>query len=305
VGEERGKVSITVGCVALVVTASATAGQTRTYRVNLRRFFTSPGWLLVPALVVLGLAFLYPVWAILARSFSGGGQAYSTFFKTPVYVTILLHTFRLAAIVAGICLILGFPFAYGMTIVGRRMRWGMIFVLMLPLWTSLLVRTYAWLVILNPEGLINDTLKAVGISPLGLDHNTLAVTIGMVHVLLPFMVLPLYAVMRNLDLRLVAAARSLGASPLRAFSSVYIRLALPGIAAGCVMVFILTLGFFITPAILGGATDLYLAQLIDYQVETLLNWPLGAAMAGVLLAATLVLFVVFARVTRVGRIGAF
>jgi putative spermidine/putrescine transport system permease protein len=288
--------------VAFVVTASATAIRTRTTTINLRRLLSGPGWLLLPALLVLGVAFLYPVGEILARSFSGRGQAYSTFFGTPVYVTILLHTFRLAAVVTGICLVLGWPFAYGMTVAGRRTRWLMIFVLLLPLWTSLLVRTYAWLVILNPEGLINDTLRAVGLAPLGLDHNTLAVTIGMVHVLLPFMVLPLYAVMRNLDLRLVAAARSLGASPMRAFSSVYIHLALPGIAAGCIMVFILTLGFFITPAILGGASDIYLAQLIDLQIETYLNWSLGAAMAGVLLATTLVLFIVFARVTRVGRI---
>lgn len=284
------------------MTAFATPGRTARHNLGLRRL-SGPFWLLVPALVLLGFVFLYPVAEILSRSFSGGGEAYSTFFGTPVYVTVLFNTLRLAGTVTGICLVLGMPFAYGMTIVGSRTRWLMVFALMLPLWTSLLVRTYAWLVILNPEGLINDTLRAVGLAPLGLDHNSLAVTIGMVHVLLPFMVLPLYAVMRNLDLRLVAAARSLGASPLRAFSSVYVHLALPGIAAGCIMVFILTLGFFITPAILGGASDTYLAQLIDFQIEQLLNWPLGAAMAGVLMAATLVLFVVFARVTRVAKIG--
>lgn len=265
-------------------------------------------WLLAPALLFVAFAFAYPVATILARSFSeapGGLSHYQQIFQEPAYVKVLMNTLRLSAIVTIVCLALGFPFAYAMTIDRLWLRRLLLLALLLPLWTSLLVRTYAWLVLLDRKGIVNEALTSLGLidQPLELVHNGIGVTIGMVQILLPFMVLPLYAVMRNIDGRLVAAARSLGAPPVRAFTSVYVPLALPGIAAGCILVFIISIGYYITPALLGGAKDTVIAQLIANQIQSLLNWGLGAALSAVLLVVTLGLFLVFTRIVRVERIG--
>src|SRR5205807_5989285 len=159
---------------------------------------------------------------------------------------------------------------------------------LLPFWTSVLVRTFAWIVVLGRVGIINQTLILLGVlaKPLALVFNTVGVYIGLVHVLLPLMILPLYSVMRGIDSRLLLAADSLGASPRQTFLRVFLPLSLPGVTAACLLVFIGAAGAYITPALLGGAQDLMVAQLIYDQVNMALNWPLAAALTVVLLTAT-------------------
>ena len=176
---------------------------------------------------------------------------------------------------------------------------GFIFVL-LPLWTSVLVRTYAWMVLLGRNGIFNRWLLDAGIisDPLPLLHNFTGVLIGMVHVLLPYMVLPIYGAVRRLDPAIVAAAQGLGASNWRIFWRIYIPLTLNGIFAGAVLVFVLSLGFFITPALLGGGRVIMIAVLIEQQVRETLNWPFASALSAVLLVATFAVYALAQRVTQ-------
>jgi ABC-type spermidine/putrescine transport system permease subunit I len=264
-------------------------------------------WLAIPAGCLLLVGFAYPVGSLVSYSITeppGGLAHYAEFLGESAYVQILRNTFRTAAVVTAVCLVLGYPYAYLMATSGRTARLVLTLALIVSLWTSLLVRTYAWLVILDRNGPINSGLQTLGIikEPLTLVHNQIGASIGMVHILLPLMVLPLFAVMRNIDPRLVTAAQSLGAAPARAFKDVFVPLSIPGVAAGCILVFIVALGYYITPALLGDAGSTMLGQLIASQIRTLLNWGLGAAMAAVLLVVTAVLYVVFNRLLRVERV---
>jgi putative spermidine/putrescine transport system permease protein len=160
------------------------------------------------------------------------------------------------------------------------------------------VRTLAWVILLQDSGVINSVIRAVGLSPVKLIRTQTGVVIGMAQVLLPFMILPLYSVMKTIDLRLMQAAQSLGANPARAFAQVYLPLSLPGVYAGAIIVFILALGFYITPALLGGPRSTMLSTLIQNQVLSLLNWGRGGAMGVVLLIATFVLLALAAPLSR-------
>jgi ABC-type spermidine/putrescine transport system permease subunit I len=168
------------------------------------------------------------------------------------------------------------------------------------LWTSVLVRTYAWMVLLGRNGVFNRWLIDAGIiaDPLPLLHNFTGVLIGMVHVLLPYMVLPIYGAVRRLDPAVVAAAEGLGASNWRIFWRIHLPLTLNGIFAGSVLVFVLSLGFFITPALLGGGRVIMIAVLIEQEVRQTLNWPFAAALSAVLLAFTLAVYALAQRFTR-------
>jgi putative spermidine/putrescine transport system permease protein len=238
---------------------------------------------------------------ILRRSFteptSGLGN-YQTFFESDVYLTVLRRTVVTAAIVTAICLLLGYPYAYLMTVVGRRWRIILLAVVLLPFWTSLMVRTYAWIILLQDTGVINDALAGLGFGRLSLIRNTTGVTIGMAQILLPFMVLPLYATMQGIDRRLLQAAESLGARPATAFLRVYVPLSMPGVVAGVTLVFILALGFYITPVLLGSPQNALLSQLIVQQISQLLDFGLGGAMAAILFLVTLVLLAVLGRVVK-------
>lgn len=260
--------------------------------------------LALPALALVLVAFAYPVFDILRRSFTepvAGLDNYRQFFETPAYVTILRRTFITAAIVTVVCLLLGYPYAYLMTIVRPRWRIVLLAVVLVPFWTSLMVRTYAWIVLLQDTGVVNDVLDAMGVGRLSLIRNATGVTIGMTQILLPFMVLPLYSTMQGIDRRLLHAAEGLGAPPRTAFLRVYVPLSLPGVTAGVTLVFILALGFYVTPALLGSPQNALLSQLVVQQVSQLLNFGSGGAMAAILLAATLLLFALVSRVVRPGR----
>ncbi len=253
------------------------------------------------SVLFLGVLFALPVARVILMSVDAPHftlKYYVDFLTVPVYSQVLYLTFRIAAIVTVVCLLLGYPVAY--LIASARPSVGRILLVLvlLPFWVSLLVRSYAWMVILGRAGIVNQLLLGLGVvqEPLQLMFNTLGVVVGMTHILLPFMVLPLYSVMRGIDRRLLQAASNLGASPWRAFWTVFFPLSLPGVGAGCLLVFIQSLGFFITPALLGGSGDVMIAQLIENQVRQLVNWQFASAQAVVLLVAAVVVLAVFNRV---------
>jgi putative spermidine/putrescine transport system permease protein len=210
------------------------------------------------------------------------------FFGDSVQVSVLTRTLMTSAIVTAICLVVGYPYAYLMTIARRRARMLLLGVTIVSCWQSILARNYAWRILLRPYGVINDAAVAVGLPRLQLLGSTTAVIIGMCQVMIPFMILPLYAAFRNIDRRLMLAASSLGASPGAAFVEVFLPLSLPGVVAGGVLVFIISLGFYITPALLGSPQNAMLSQAIDLQIDPVLNWGHAGAMALVLLVATFV-----------------
>ena len=249
------------------------------------------GWLpALPALILLFAFFLFPVVRMLGFSIESGSlDWYAKALGEELYLRVFWNTFEIAIIVTAICLLIGYPL--GFLIATTTPGWatlGFVFVL-LPLWTSVLVRTYAWMVLLGRSGVVNRWLIELGVisDPIPMLNNFTGVPIGMVHVLLPYMVLPIYGAVRRLDPALVAAAEGLGASNWRIFWRIWVPLTLPGIFAGATIVFVLSLGFFITPALLGGGKVMMLAVLIEQQIHQTLNWPFAAALSAVLLALTL------------------
>lgn len=223
---------------------------------------------------------------------------------TAIYVTVLARTFTVAVVVTGLCLLLGFPVAYLLaSLPARSSNLLMIFVL-LPFWTSLLVRTAAWVVLLQEQGLVNGAMLWLGLvdEPVRMIYNRIGVYVAMTHILLPFMILPLYSVMKGIAPHYMRAARSLGAPPLTAFVRVYLPQALPGVVAGSLLVFILALGYYITPALVGGAADQMISYFIAFYTSDSLNWGMAAALGAILLTATVVLYGAFSRLLGVDRI---
>ena len=258
-------------------------------------------WPATPALILLLAFFLFPVVRMLGYSVEAGSfEWYAKALGEGLYLSVFWNTFEIALLVTGVCLVLGYPLGFLMaTTTPGWATLGFVFVL-LPLWTSVLVRTYAWMVLLGRNGVFNRWLIDSGIigDPLPLLHNFTGVLIGMVHVLLPYMVLPIYGAVRRLDPAIPAAAEGLGASAWRIFWRIYLPLTLNGIFAGCVLVFVLSLGFYITPALLGGGRVIMIAVLIEQEVRQTLNWPFAAALSAVLLAFTFAVYAVAQRYTR-------
>jgi ABC-type spermidine/putrescine transport system permease subunit I len=283
---------------------TAVGGAKRTWLDRIRP--RADGWsvLALPAVVFLGAFFLVPLVAMSVRSVTdppGAGLAnYEQFFGEAAYVRVLLNTFWIALLATVACLVIGYPFAYLMTIVPGRVAGLLLIAVLLPFWSSLLVRTFAWQVILRDTGIINRFLLDLGAisEPLTLIRTTGGVIAGMTHILLPFMVLPLFAVMRRIDPEYGRAAANLGASPISAFLRIFVPLSLPGVLAGCLLVFILALGFYITPALLGGLRDQMISQLIVQQIQQRLDWGFGTAMSVLLVGITLVILFVASRAIR-------
>jgi putative spermidine/putrescine transport system permease protein len=210
----------------------------------------------------------------------------------PSYVQILLRTVVYSALTALICLMLGYPVAYKLTKVGRFGKAVILVCVLLPFWTNLLVRSYGWIEFLNPQGILNTLLLATGLisQPLELIYNSTGVLIGLSQIMLPYMILPLYAVMTRMDNRVTQASRSLGAGPLQTFVKVYFPLTFPGVMAGLVLIFAMSLGFFVIPALLGGASGTMIAQLIEFNINGSLNWGMASALSTTLLVTTLALY---------------
>jgi ABC-type spermidine/putrescine transport system permease subunit I len=263
-----------------------------------------------PALVLLVAIYLYPLARLIVLSLTGGAagelgfDAYRRFLESSVYLGVLLRTFRISLMVTVVCLVAAYPVSYVLSRAGAvALRIMMVFVL-LPLWTSILVRTYAWMVLLQANGVLNNFLRRLHVidEPLRLMYNETGVVIGMAQVLLPFAILPIYASLRNIDPRLPAAAQVMGAGPWRRFRSVTLPLSLPGVAAAGLLVFVQALGFFITPALLGGSRVITLAMVIETQVVDLLDWSLASAVAMVLLVVTVVLVIGFDRLLGLDKV---
>jgi putative spermidine/putrescine transport system permease protein len=256
--------------------------------------------LLLPAAALLVGVFVYPLASLLSESLNNAPNLdqYRALAESDVFRTVLGRTFLTAAIVSVVCLALGYPYAYAMTLATPKWRAVLLAIVLVPFWTSLMVRTFSWLVLLQDQGVINDGLEAIGIGRQALIRNTAGVTVGMAQVMLPFAVLPMYAVMQKIDRRLLLAAEGCGARPAAAFARIYVPLSLPGVAAGLSLVFILSLGFFITPQLLGSPANALISQLMYTEITQLGNFEYGAAMGFVLLAATILLLALVQTVLR-------
>ncbi len=217
-----------------------------------------------------------------------------------VFGRILGRTFGISAIVTLWCLLLGYPLAYWLSTLSARRANVLMILVLVPFWTSILVRVAAWIVLLQSGGLVNRALMGLGLinEPLTLLFNRTGVVIAMVHILLPFMILPLYSVMKSVPATYVRAAVSLGSPPLAAFFRVYVPQTYPGIGAGALLVFILSIGYYVTPALLGGADDQMLSYYIAQYTNVNVNWGMASALGALLLAATLVLYAVYRRVVK-------
>ena len=263
--------------------------------------------LLLPALLVLAVLFAYPLLGIVNRSVYKNGytlDSYRQIARVPVYLQVLASTFQTSALVTAVCLALGYPLAYVLASCRPRTTRLLSIIVILPFFTSIIVRTYAWMVLLGRNGIVNQYAMALGFTdaPLPLLYNKAGVVIGMSYVLLPYMVLTAYSVMRGIDPSLVRAAHGLGASRFQAFRRVFLPLSLPGIAGGTLLVFILSLGFFITPALMGGPGDVMIAMLIEREVEITMNWSFASALAVILLVLTLIGFAGYNRIVRLERV---
>lgn len=261
--------------------------------------------MLAPALLSLALLFGLPLAGIVVRSFFTSHFTmanYENIVASDVYVFVIARTFWLSAIVTVICVLLGYPTAYVLAHVSPRVARVLMIAVVIPYFSSVIVRTYAWMVLLGREGVINQQLVALGLGRADLLYNETGVLIGMVYVLLPFMVLTLYTVMIGIDQNLIRAAHILGASRLYAFRRVFLPLSLPGLAGGVMLVFILAVGFYITPALMGGPGDVTIAMLIQREVEITVNWPFASALATVLLCITLIAFTLYGRFVGIQRL---
>jgi putative spermidine/putrescine transport system permease protein len=262
--------------------------------------------LLLPALIFLGVFFAYPLLDVLARSFSGEHglslEHYERLFTRTIYLRVLLITLQIAFLVTMISLLIGYPIAYVMAQASPGQRSIMMMLVLLPFFTSMLVRTYAWMVILSPNGILTSGIEALGFGGVRLIYNLPGVLIGMVYTMLPYMVLTLYSIMKGIDRRLVDVAKSLGASEWSAFWRIYFPLSMPGVAGGGLLVFILSSGFYIVPRLMGGDSQPMLATIIAYQVDILLNWGFASALAVILLVITFVCFSAYARLLGLGQL---
>jgi putative spermidine/putrescine transport system permease protein len=231
---------------------------------------------------------------------------YAAIAASPVYWRVLSWTLEIALTTSLLCLVIGYPLAYALTLMPPSRRNLVLALVILPFWTSSLVRAFAWLALLGRGGIVNRILLDLGAidAPLPLVFNATGMYVGTVHIMLPYMIFALYAAMQGIDRGLLRAAIALGASPSRAFLRIYLPLSLQGVAAGTLLVFVITLGFFITPAILGGLRDQTFVMVIEKLMNELMNWPLAAALSTILLVVTIALYLVFARLFGLGGIAA-
>ncbi|MEZ2218319.1 ABC transporter permease [Rhizobium sp. RCC_161_2] len=262
----------------------------------------------MPALIFVAIFFVVPVIALLLRSVmepAPGLGNYAELLGSSTYLKIFANTFIVSGLVTVISLLIGFPVAWTLAIMPSRLASLIFAVLLLSMWTNLLARTYAWMVLLQRTGLINKMLVATGLidKPLALVNNLTGVTIGMTYIMLPFIILPLYGVIRKIDPAILQAAALCGASRWQCLTRVLLPLAAPGMVAGALMVFVMSLGYYVTPSLLGGTANMMLAELIAQFVQSLVNWGMGGAAALVLLVVTLSLYAVQLRLFGVQNTG--
>lgn len=262
-----------------------------------------------PALFLIFIVMVVPVGWLFWLSFTGADgtltwENYERLWQSKSYARIFRTTFEVAFVTTGICMLTGYPLTYMISQLPRRAANLAMITVLLPFWTSLLVRTYAWLVLLQRKGLVNSWLIDAGIidTPLRLVHNFTGNIIGMSQIMLPFLVLPLYASMKAIDRDYVKAAANLGASPITAFWRVFFPLSLPGLFAGILLVFVISLGFFVTPVVLGGGRIIMVAMRIEKSISLYSSWGAASALAVILLIMTLACLAVAAKLLKLDKI---
>lgn len=263
--------------------------------------------LMSPAVLVVFLLLLIPMGWLIGQSVYADGftlEHYQRIFTEGIYWNTFWLTFRISFIVTLLALLMGYPIAYAASILPQRWAMLVLALVILPFWTSVLVRAYAWLILLQRSGVVNETLMASGItdSPLSLVHNELGTIIATVHILLPFMVLPLYATMQKIPQDLVQAGASLGGSPLHVFIRVFFPLSLSGVMAGMTLVFVLCLGFYITPELVGGGRTVMASMLVSRNIQLYSDWGAASAVSVVLLVCVLAIFYVVSRLVPLEKI---
>lgn len=272
------------------------------------RYVLNPGWILVlPFLVLVGALFLGPIINILWLSFSDpepGIGNYAALFTSDSLARILWTTLRVCVICTVISVILGYSIAYAMVHAAATTRTKMLSLLLVSFWISVLVRTFSWLMLLGRNGVVNNGLEALGVisQPIAFMRNELGVLIGMVHYMVPYAVLPILASMQSIDGRVVQASRSLGATGTQTFWLVYLPLTRAGLVAAALLVFIINIGFYVIPAVLGGGKVLMVAEYISVQVLVTLQWGTAAMLAALLLFGVLALLFIMSRFMKLSTV---
>lgn len=263
----------------------------------------SPAVIIVMIVIIIPVGWLFYL-SFLADDGSFSLEHYERMIESKAYGRIFWTTFQVSFLTTGICILIGYPLAYFLSQLGPRAAALCMLTVLLPFWTSLLVRTYAWLVLLQRKGLINQWGIELGIweQPLTLVHNLTGTLIGMVHIMLPFLVLPLYSSMKAISADYLKASSNLGAGPVQTFWNVFFPLSLPGLFAGALIVFVLCLGFFVTPAVLGGGRVIMVSNQITNNIELFFNWGAASALGVVLLAITLAILFVASRMLNLNRV---
>jgi putative spermidine/putrescine transport system permease protein len=290
---------------------SLSEGVAQPVAVTTRRWFVRaigrPQYLLfLPGVALLGVVFFYPVITLVKTSFTDpkvGFGNYTALFSSSAAIDALIRTVIAGLIVSACCLVLAYPYAYMMTVVRPAVRTVMLVLVSLPFWTSLIARTFAWLVLEERGGLIQDAFSFFGVHHFVLLGTISGVVVALVQILLVYMVFPLFSVMNTIDKRLLSAAHVCGAKRAYAFFRVYVPLTLPGINAGVSLVFLLTLGFYVTPMLLGSSQDALIGQIIGFQVEQLLNFPTASAYSVILLAIMILMLGLLLRGVRLSTGG--
>ena len=278
-------------------------------RLEKRENYTFFG-LTVPYLVLVGAMIIIPIGWLFFLSFIGRDgsfsfENYERMINSKAYLRIFLTTFKISLLTTFFCILLGYPLAYFMSQISRKWASLCMIGVLIPFWTSLLVRTYAWLVLLQKKGLINNIAIDLGLitEQIKFVHNTSGTLIGMVHIMLPFLILPLYANMRAIDTHCIKAASSLGATPVRAFWTVFFPLSIPGLLAGSLIVFVLCLGFYVTPAVLGGGRVIMAAMKISSNIELYFSWGAASALGVVLLVVTMIILFIASKLVSLDQLG--
>ena len=288
------------------MTATSTLPEPRARAALPSRRHVETACLLGPALIVLALLFVVPLARLFSLAFTDPAGPFTTFgvlAERAVYRQVMWNTFVVAIMVTALCVLLAWPVAYVLSRLDGVWFGIALYGVLFPFWISVLVRTFSWMLLLERNGPINRLLMATGVTdaPLTLLFNNVGVLVGMIHILLPYMILPLYGAMVRIDRRLLLASDGLGASLVDTFRRIYLPLCLPGLAGGATFVFLLSLGFFITPALLGGSNAITLSMLIASFVNDRLAWSLAAAGSLALLAIVLVLMALTARLLPIER----
>ena len=268
----------------------------------------SPGWWLVaPFFLLVACLYLGPILNILWLSLSDpepGLQNYSKLVESDTLARIMWTTIRICVITTGFSVILGYSVAYAMVHAYRREQSFMLTFLLVSFWISILVRTFSWLMLLGRKGLVNESLEVIGLisEPVAFMRNELGVLIGMVHYMIPYAVLPLLVNMQTLDQRVMSASRNLGASASQTFFRIYLPMTTPGIVASALLVFILSLGFYVTPAVLGGGKVLMVAEYISVQLLVTVKWGVAAMLAALMLAGVLAMLWIMSKFMKLSTV---